>query len=174
MRNLKIAAKIGVGFGLVIAIAMGLGAIAVINMLGVQGEAKRLDLETVPQVELANSVERSAQLALYNMLGYALTAQSTYLMQANGFLDQTQTFLTESAALAAKYPRLIVLRKNTAEALTRVEEFKKLAADIVTANNGILSARIALDGASSAFMKSALTFRDGQNQQMAAAERAGV
>ena len=112
MRNLKTAAKIGVGFGLVIAIAMALGAIAVVNMLGVQGDARRLDLETIPQVELANSVERSAQLAIFNMLGYALTAQADYLRWGNGFLDQTQTFLVESQSLADKYPRLIVLRKE--------------------------------------------------------------
>ncbi|MGD0728380.1 MAG: chemotaxis protein, partial [Spirochaetia bacterium] len=80
MRNMKTAAKIGVGFGLVIAIAMALGAIAIINMLGVQGDARRLDQETVPQVELANSIERSSQLAMYNMRGYALTAQNLYLM----------------------------------------------------------------------------------------------
>jgi len=173
MRNMKTAAKIGVGFGLVIAIAMALGAIAIINMLGVQGDARRLDQETVPQVELANSIERSSQLAMYNMRGYALTAQNLYLMQANGFIDQTLTFLTEAEALAAKNPRLIVLRKNTAEAATRLDEYKKIGADIVTANNDILSARMALDSASSSFMQRALKFLEGQNQQMAAAVRAG-
>ena len=173
MRNLKTAAKIGVGFGLVIAIAMAIGAIAIMNMLGVQGDARRLDRETVPQVELANSVERSAQLAMYNMHAYALTTQNLYLLQANGFLDQTRSHLNESQDLAAKYPRLIVLRKNTAEAITRVEEYKKLGVDIVAANNDILSARTALDSSSSSFMERALKFLDGQNQQMAAAVRAG-
>jgi len=174
MRNLKMAVKIGVGFGLVIAIAMAIGAIAIINMLGVQGDARRLDRETVPQVELANSVERSAQLAMYNMRGYALTAQNPYLLQANGFLDQTRSFLDKSQDLAAKYPRLIVLRKNTAEATTRLEEYGKLAADVVTATKDILSARLALDSASSSFMDRALKFLDAQNQQMAAAVRAGT
>ena len=173
MRNLKTAAKIGVGFGLVIAIAMAIGAIAIMNMLGVQSDARRLDRETVPQVELANSVERSVELAMYNMRGYALTTQNVYLMQANGFLDQTRSHLTEAEELAAKYPRLIVLRKNTAEAIARVEDYKKLGADLVTANNDILSARMALDSSSSSFMQRALTFLDAQNQQMAAAVRAG-
>jgi len=86
MRNLKTAAKIGVGFGLVIAIAMAIGAIAIWNMLGVQGDARRLDSETVPQVELANSIERSAELAMYNMHGYGLPTQNIYLRQANGSL----------------------------------------------------------------------------------------
>ncbi len=174
MRNLKTAAKIGVGFGLVIAIAMAIGAVAIMNMLGVQGDARRLDLETVPQVELANSVERSAQLAIFNMLGYALTAQADYLRWGNGFLDQTQTFLVEAQDLAAKYPRLIVLRKNTADAATIVEQYKKLSVDLAAANNDILSARRVLDSASSSFMEKALKFLDVQNQQMAAAVRAGL
>ena len=173
MRNMKTAAKIGVGFGLVIAVAMAIGAIAIMNMLGVQSDARRLDRETVPQVELANSVERSAQLAMYNMHGYSLTTQNTYLLQANGFLDQTRSHLAEAEELAAKNPRLIVLRKNTAEAITRVEQYKKLGADIVTANNDLLSARMALDSSSSSFMERALKLLDGQNQQMAAAVRSG-
>lgn len=37
MRNLKLAGKIGVGFGLVLAIAMALGAVAILNMTGVRG-----------------------------------------------------------------------------------------------------------------------------------------
>ena len=173
MRNLKTAAKIGVGFGLVIAIAMAIGAIAIMNMLGVQSDARRLDRETVPQVELANSVERSAELAMYNMHGYALTTQNVYLMQANGFLDQTRSHLAEAEELAAKSPRLVILRKNTAEAIARVEDYRKLSADLVTANNDILSARLALDNSSSSFMQRALKFLDSQNQQMAAAVRAG-
>jgi methyl-accepting chemotaxis protein len=173
MRNLKMAAKIGVGFGLVIAIAMAIGAVAIMNMLGVQGDARRLDQETVPQVELANSIERSAQFAMYNMRGYALTTQNPYLLQAKGFLDQTKSHLNEAQDLAAKYPRLIVLRKNTAEATTRLEEFRKLAADVITATNDIVSVRTALDFASSSFLDRALKFLDMQNQQMAAAVRGG-
>ena len=174
MKNLKTAAKIGVGFGLVIAIAMAIGAVAIMNMLGVQSDARRLDRETVPQVELANSVERSAELAMYNMRGYALTAQNQYIQQANGFLDQTRSHLAEAEELAAKSPRLIVLRKNTAEAIARVEDYKKLSAAFVAANNDILSARLALDSSSSSFMDKALKFLDAQNQQMAAAVRAGT
>ena len=174
MRNLKTAAKIGVGFGLVIAIAMAIGAIAIWNMLGVQGDARRLDRETVPQVELANNIERSAELAMYNMHGYALTAQNLYLMKANGFLDQTRSHLAEAEELAARSPRLNVLRKNTAEAIARVEDYKKLSADLQAANNDLLSARMALDSSSSSFMEKALKFLDSQNQQVTAAVRAGA
>ena len=54
-----------------------------------------------------------------------------------------------------------------------MEDYRKLSADLVTANNDILSARLALDNSSSSFMQRALKFLDSQNQQMAAAVRAG-
>jgi methyl-accepting chemotaxis protein len=49
MSNRILAAKIGVGFGLVIAITMALGAVAIFNMTSMQGEASRLPGEAVPQ-----------------------------------------------------------------------------------------------------------------------------
>ena len=106
--------------------------------------------------------------------GTLLTAQNLYLMQANGFLDQTRSHLAEAEDLAAKSPRLIVLRKNTAEAIAKVEDYKKLSADLQAANNDLLSARMALDSSSSSFMEKALKFLDSQNQQMTAAVRAGA
>jgi methyl-accepting chemotaxis protein len=49
------------GFGLVIALAVALGAVAILAMTGVLADAKRLDRETVPQVTVANSMERDAR-----------------------------------------------------------------------------------------------------------------
>ena len=109
MRNLKLAGKIGVGFGLVLVIAMALGAVAILNMRGVQGDAKRLAGETVPQVTLANSVERNALLTMYNIRGYALSRNPDFLDQEKAALIETRRFLADAESLAAKYPRLVVL-----------------------------------------------------------------
>src|SRR5271157_2115759 len=157
MKNLKLAAKIGVGFGLVIAIAMALGAMAILNMVGVQGDANRLHEETVPQVTVANNVERSSLITMYNMRGYALSENDNYLELAKSGLADVKKYLTEAESLAAKYPRLIELRKNVAAAKTEVDKYSSLADQTVAATTSMRDLRKEQDAAAAAFMDASST-----------------
>lgn len=151
MKNLKVAVKIGVGFGLVIAIAAGLGAIQLWNMMGVQGEANRLDKEIVPQVSVANDIERSVQRTMYSMQAYLQSMDTDSLDLAKQFLGDTQKYLTDADTLATKYPRLLVLRKNAADARARVEEYDKLVQDSVSINASIIVERMNQSSSGSTF-----------------------
>ncbi|MGA2478096.1 MAG: HAMP domain-containing protein, partial [Spirochaetia bacterium] len=174
MKNLKLAAKIGVGFGLIIVIAMALGAVAILNMIGVQGDAQRLDRETVPQVTVSNNLERHSLLTMYNMLGYALSKDQSYLEPAKKELEEVKKYLADAESLAAKYTRLIELRKNAADARARVEEYEKLADETVAVNNDILDLRMTEDVAVPAFMAAANEYlaRNTADLQSAISRRA--
>lgn len=174
MRNLKLAAKIGIGFGLVIAVAMALGAIAVLSMIGVQGDARRLDSETVPQVDVANNLERSAHLANYYMRVYSLTTQQTDLIPARQYMADTQKYISLAEVLASKYPRLTDLRKNIADAKAKVIEYNKIAEDIAAKSADIVSIRLVRDNAASTFMQVSNSFLAAQNEKMKAALRRGA
>jgi methyl-accepting chemotaxis protein len=142
MRKTRVAAKIGGGFALVIVIAAGVGAIEVWNMWGVQGDANRLDKETVPQVAVAINIERSLLQAMYSFRGFLQTMDSDSLDQANQHLADTQQFLQNAEALAAKYPRLVVLKKNVTDAKTKVDEYNTMVQDTATMNSTIITARM--------------------------------
>ena len=109
MRTTHVAAKIGGGFALVIVIAAVVGAIELWNIGGVQGDASRLDKETVPEVSAANTIERNVLQAMYSFRGFLLTMDSDSLDQAKQRMQDTQQALQDAGALAAKYPRLVVL-----------------------------------------------------------------
>ena len=174
MKNLKLAAKIGVGFGLVILIAMALGAVAILNMTGVQGDARRLELETVPQVAAANNVERNSLLTMYHMRGYVLSDDQSYLELARKDLQEVSKYLVEAESLAAKYPRLIELRKNAADAKAKVEEYTRLVEQTVAVHGDIRQSRQAQDVAAPAFMNAASEYlaRNTADLQSAIARRA--
>jgi len=142
MKNLKVAVKIGAGFGLVIAIAAGLGAVQLWNMMGVQGEASRLDKEIVPQVAVANDLERSVHRTMYSMQAFLQSMDSDALDQAKQFLSDTQKYLADADALSGKYPRLVVLRKNVADAKSSVAEYAKLVDDTIAVNASITVERM--------------------------------
>ncbi|HET6484921.1 MAG TPA: methyl-accepting chemotaxis protein [Spirochaetia bacterium] len=174
MKNMKLAAKIGVGFGLVIIIAMGLGGVAIMNMVGVQGDAQRLNAETVPQVAVANNVERNSLQTMYNMRGFALSEDRTYWDQAQKYLSDVKKYLADAQTLAAKYPRLIELRKNATEAAARVADYEKLAQQTSDVTDNILESRKAQDAAAPEFMKACLDYetRNIADLQSAIARRA--
>ena len=58
-KNMKLATKMGVGFGSLIVIVCLLGGLAIYNMTSVTSESEKLANEYVPEVRLANNVERS-------------------------------------------------------------------------------------------------------------------
>jgi methyl-accepting chemotaxis protein len=148
MKMTRVAVKIGAGFALVILIAAAVGAIELWNMWGVQGDASRLDREIVPQVAAANKIELSLLQAMYSFRGFLLTMDSDSLDQARQHIQDTQQYLQDAEAMAAKYPRLVVLRKGVADAKSKVDEYNALMEDAANANSTIITARMDLSAAS--------------------------
>jgi methyl-accepting chemotaxis protein len=65
MKNLTLTYKISIGFALLLLISLILGAVAIINMKGVEeGSHKLVDIY-VPEVEVGNNVERYSLLTMY-------------------------------------------------------------------------------------------------------------
>ena len=58
LKNLKLGVKIGGGFGILIVISLILGGMAVINMSSSKKQAEQLSEEYVPEVEIANGLEK--------------------------------------------------------------------------------------------------------------------
>jgi methyl-accepting chemotaxis protein len=155
MRNMKLAARIGFGFGLIIAIAVALGAVAILNMVGVQGDARRLDSETVPEVTVANAVERASLLTMYNMRGFALSGNQDYLAAAKTSLADVKARLADARALAEKYPRLSELRGNAGAAQTQVDAYSTLAERTEAAQAELATLRDQQDKDAAAYMTQA-------------------
>ena len=147
MRMTSVAAKIGAGFALVIVIAAAVGAVELWNMWGVQGDASRLDKEAIPQVAVANNLERSLLQAMYSFRGYLLTMDSDSLDQAKQHLQDAQKALQDAQTLAAKYPRLVVLRKSGADAKSKLDDYDALVQEASDANSNIITARMDVSAA---------------------------
>jgi methyl-accepting chemotaxis protein len=176
LKNLKMAAKIGVGFGLVIAIMLALGVLFYMNMAGVQGDVRRLDQETIPQVALANSMARAAELTSSNMQAYSLTLDETYFNRALQFLGDMGKSLADAGTLSTKYARLNVLRNNAASASDKLKELNTILGNVELAAKAILAARGSQEVAVTTLQKMTSSFLESQNRKLADAvnRRAGT
>jgi methyl-accepting chemotaxis protein len=167
MKHMKLAAKIGMGFGLVIALAIALGAVAILNMWGVLGDARRLSRETVPQVIVANNIERDALQTMYNMRGYELSYVGKYLDLSSIYLKNTVKDLEDAEAMAAKFPRLVVLRKNVTAARAKLDDYTAMAQQTAEAGQAIVAARAEQETAARLFTTSCISYRDAESALVA-------
>jgi len=89
-KDLKIGTKLGVGFGLLIIIAMVLGLVAVFNMNNISEKSGWLANEYVPEVKIANNIERYSLQTMYAMRGYGFTEEQSYYNEGINNLNEVK------------------------------------------------------------------------------------
>jgi len=166
MKNIKLGLKIGLGFGLLIAIACVLGGMAVVNMRGVETDATRLAVEYVPEVYIANDVERHAQLAMYAWRGYAFSGADNFKTEGLKELDLVKKYIADAAAHAEKYSALVKLKENAAVAKAKLEDYVKQATATdagITTGEKLLAA---MGASAEVFQKNCDDFLASQNEAL--------
>jgi methyl-accepting chemotaxis protein len=176
LNDMKLNVKLGVGFGLLVVIACTLGGLAVFNMNSVKADSQRMAQEYVPEVGMANELERNALFTMYAMRGYALSEDAAYWEQGRKNLDAVGKTLAAAQVHAEKYPALLKLKDGVAKAKAKVDEYAKLA----TETNRLIEIQdslfLVMAKAASEYMESAGNFLDGQHKEIEAeiASKAGA
>ena len=99
--HMKLGTKIHSGFGLLVIIACALGGMAVWNMKAVHRTADILVTENVPEVAVANNIERYSLETMYEVRGYAFTEELKFLEAGRKNLDLVKKYLAEAKAQGA-------------------------------------------------------------------------
>ena len=98
--SMKLGTKITVGFAALILIAVVLGGVSVWRMRNSAAQATTLAEEYVPEVTVANNVERSSLETMYEMRGYGLSEDQSYLTKGREHLAAVDKNLKDAEALA--------------------------------------------------------------------------
>jgi methyl-accepting chemotaxis protein len=125
---MKLGAKIGMGFGALILIAVALGAVAIIQMTGVLGQANIMKDKNVPAVMVANEVERSSLKTMYATRGFAFTESDAFLKEAKENLAEVDTHL-KNALKIGKEQKVEFLEKAAKNADEKASIYGKLLKD---------------------------------------------
>jgi methyl-accepting chemotaxis protein len=134
--NWTIGRKLAMGFGVIIAMVLALGILAIWSMTGVKITATHLQEDNVPEVVVATQVERYALHTIYGARGYAFTEDTKYLDDARANLEKVKSYLKEAKELAAKR-ELKVLKENADKAEAKALEYEGLLNKTVEATNGM-------------------------------------
>ena len=124
---MKLSAKIGVGFGSLIAIAVLLGGIAVYNMWMVRGVARRMVDAEVPTVAVANNVERFSLNTMYEFRGYQFTELESFRESGDKNMAEVLRYADDAIKLGTD-KKIPELRDAATEALKQARQYAELAA----------------------------------------------
>jgi len=173
-KNMRLAAKIGVGFGLLLAIALVLGGLAVWSMRTVGDKSTMLADEYAPEVQIANDIQADAQTAMFEMRGYAYTEDKTFYDAGTKALAEAKKAIQQAVELAQKSPHLVKLKDAVDDIDANVAEYEKMSAATVTLNEAIQKDRQTLNESAAAYMKLCADFVASQNEQMTKDIAAGL
>ena len=141
MKNMKVGLKIGLGFGILILISCVLGGMAVWSMNSVGHNAARMAGEYVPEVEIANNLERSAQQAMYAMRGYAMSEAPAFREQALRELSELDKHIAKAQEHAKAYPGLVRLNRDAQTARQKLDEYSALGVETQKRITGLAAQR---------------------------------
>ncbi|WP_316896366.1 methyl-accepting chemotaxis protein [Pseudodesulfovibrio indicus] len=165
-KNLKLGLKLGLGFGCLILIACVLGGVAIYDMLMVSTDSRQLAEEYLPEVTIANDLERAALLTMYAIRGYSLSEEERFWNDGRKSLDETQANLRRAGEHADAHPRLVQLKKDVEAASTRLDNYASLVAETNRIIGSMAAIRENMDAAAGKFMKNCEEFLVSQNEAL--------
>jgi len=163
---MKLGTKISLGFGAVLVIAVFLGGMAVWNMWDVKTQATILAQENVPEVAVANNVERNTLSAMLEIRGYGFTEETKFLDAGRKMLGEVEKNLKDAEDLAQRSQTLARLKEIVNKVETKVAEYKQLIEQTVTRNQAMAENRKSLDQGAKNYMDSCYSFLVSQEDQL--------
>ena len=164
-KNVKLGTKIGLGFGALIVIALLLGGLSVWSMVKVKTDANTLANANVPEVSIANEVERDALQTMYEARGYAYTEEKKFLDNARTNLEQVKKDLKNAKDHAAKFD-LAVLKQNADKAEAKALEYEQLLNDTVAKTDAMARDKAASLEAADKYMKVCYDYLANQTKRL--------
>ncbi len=170
---MKLGLKIGLGFATLLAIAVALGILAIFNMSNVATKSIMLEKEYVPEVGIANQVERSSFRTMYAMRGYGFTGDKSMLENAQENIKALKERLDKAKVLDDNSPNLKDLKPAVEKVEKELADYEKAIADTVDVNVKMNEYRQQLVSASDQYMSNCNDFLAGQKNKMEADLKAG-
>ena len=169
INSLTIGKRIALGFAVVLAILICLGAIALFSMFGVKAIAVKIKTESIPAVEVANNVERNSLETMYEMRGYAFTEESKFFDAAKKNLGAVKMFLKSAETLGGSAPDLASLKTAAEAAEAAAVTYERLAEETAVVTATLEKERISAEEAAANYMNACNSWIKLQDTRLTAA-----
>ncbi|MDD3526681.1 MAG: methyl-accepting chemotaxis protein [Bacteroidales bacterium] len=166
-KDLKLAAKLGVGFGIIILILITVGTISLLEFRKIEKDSARIAECSLPQVIIANSLERQAMKITKNLNTFALTNEPQLLEKTAAIIRQVEDVVHN----ADRQYSGLGLSSRFVEQLNNVRnslpEFEVLMQNMKLQSEKLLVDRSLMDEASAIFLDNCYSYAGNQQAIMA-------
>jgi methyl-accepting chemotaxis protein len=164
-KEMKLGTRIGVGFGLLILMAVALGGTASWVMHDVQQTANVLAGADVPEVVLANELERDSLQMTYEVRGYVYSEDKEFLNRARARLQEVKQNLQETKTHAASFD-LADLTQDAQKAEAEILKYEKLLNETAARTEAMSEDKQAMDAANKKCMDACHALLDGHMRKL--------
>jgi methyl-accepting chemotaxis protein len=164
--RMNLGAKIGGGFGVVILISIIIGGVAMMSMKRGGTTATILSREYVPEVTIANSIERSTFFMLLKMQNYGYTDDETSLKEATTHIANVKEQIKAAANHGLISSRLSKLKEDAGKAEQSIVEYESLVGETVRFTKELAQQRKAAEDAGSQYLTAGYAFLSSQKEAM--------
>ncbi|MBI9066896.1 MAG: HAMP domain-containing protein [Salinivirgaceae bacterium] len=172
-KNLKLGAKLIVGFGTLIVISMILGGMAIINMSSIAKESGYLANEYVPEVKVATELRGAANRVMYDMRGYGYTEEQKFYDNAQLEIKAVKAAIKDGEELSAKAEKLVKLAGELKIAEEATNKYLDLVEKTVEVNKILEEDRDIMDESAGLYIENCNKFLASQNKKMLSEIRNG-
>ena len=163
---MKLGAKIGMGFGLLIAIIVVVGTLAAGAMLYVKREAVKLSREYVPEALLVNAMDGQLSSARLDFRGYGYSNDPKFLSSGRASMKKLGELLQEGKALAGKSPDLVGLKPDLDNMESTLKDYDAQVAQTETLVLKMAEATKSLNSCATDFVKAFDEYLASQDQAL--------
>jgi methyl-accepting chemotaxis protein len=160
-KRISLTAKLGFGFGFVILVSLATGIIAVTSMNRFGTCAATLSQDYVPEVTMANNMERNTFSMLLEMRGYDYTDNTLFLDEAGKYLANIKQDIKD--AVNHGLPQL---KEGAEKAEQSVLEYERLTGETVVITGELEKERKVADESGLQYMRVCRTFLESQKVAM--------
>lgn len=174
MKNLTLAKRIAIGFGVVLGITILLGALSVFEMRSGSRNAHKLSDQYVPEVSICGDLQAATLNTMLAVRSFGYTSDGKFHEQAQAGMTEMQQTIQTAKDLVSKYPNLVKLKEGMVTFEKGYAEFAGLAADTKKQSDAVNHTQASLNASAAKFVAQMESFQNEQEQLMRADIKAGA
>jgi methyl-accepting chemotaxis protein len=166
MKTLKLSTKILLGFGMLTGMAVALGVVAIWKMKGVDTGTAILSREYVPEVRVANEIERHYAAAMLYFRSYGLTLDRQDFEKGQESLHMAKQKIEVAKDLAKRSLHLVKLDERLSNIDSKMADYETLLHDTTLRDTALARIQENLDAAAQIYVENCTTFLSMFNERM--------
>lgn len=166
MKNMKLAVKLAIGFGSLVAVALLFGGAAVWEMAAVGRGVDRLALEEAPMATASMEARVALSMVYREVIRYVYMGDESYRQKAEPHLAETRTRLQEALIFAEEHPGVARMKTNIVKASDSTREMEGLINETAERQKSIRDICARQDESAELFMGSCALLLKSQDRRM--------